>query len=147
VLAEDGEVIVLGGLISDSLTDGEQRVPYLGRVPLLGELFRTRNAKKNKTNLMVFIRPKILLDGGQVAAETEAKYNYLRGIQTGRTNGRAPMLSGEKQPTLPAMEQLSPPVKPAVPAPPAPAAAAVEAPAAKLSVSPTASETPAVQKP
>jgi general secretion pathway protein D len=115
VLAEDGEVIVLGGLISDSLTDGEQRVPYLGRVPLLGELFRTRNAKKNKTNLMVFIRPKILLDGEQVAAETEAKYNYLRGIQTTRTHGRAPMLSGERQPTLPTLEQLSPPAAPAKP--------------------------------
>ena len=115
VLAEDGEVIVLGGLISDSLTDGEQRVPYLGRVPLLGELFRTRNAKKAKTNLMVFIRPKILLDGEQVAAETEAKYNYLRGIQTTRTHGRAPMLPGERQPTLPTLEQLSPPAAPAKP--------------------------------
>ncbi|MFM7067628.1 MAG: type II secretion system protein GspD, partial [Gammaproteobacteria bacterium] len=119
VLAEDGEVIVLGGLISDSLTDGEQRVPYLGRVPVLGELFRTRNAKKNKTNLMVFIRPKILLDGEQVAAETEAKYNYLRGIQTGRTSGRAPMLPGERQPTLPSMEVLSPQPK-KVPAPAGP---------------------------
>ena len=139
MLADDGEVIVLGGLISDSLTDGEQRVPYLGRVPVLGELFRTRNAKKNKTNLMVFIRPKILMDGNQVAAETEAKYNYLRGIQTGRTKGRAPMLPGERQPTLPSMEQLSPPVAPAQPAAPATAPATV--------TEPVASEVPAVQKP
>ena len=136
VLAEDGEVIVLGGLISDSLTDGEQRVPYLGRVPVLGELFRTRNAKKNKTNLMVFIRPKILLDGEQVAAETEAKYNYLRGIQTGRTRGRAPMLSGEKQPTLPALEQLSPPAAPA----PKPVATEPVSAAPATSVAPVASD-------
>jgi general secretion pathway protein D len=141
VLADDGEVIVLGGLISDSLTDGEQPVPYLGRVPLLGELFRTRNAKKNKTNLMVFIRPKILMDGDQVAAETEAKYNYLRGIQTGRTKGRAPMLPGERQPTLPAMEQLSPPAAPTKPAAPATAAAPATVTA------PVANEVPAVQKP
>ncbi len=118
VLAEDGEVIVLGGLISDSLTDGEQRVPFLGRVPLLGELFRTRNAKKTKTNLMVFIRPKILLDAHSVAVETETKYNYLRGIQSGRSNGRAPMLPGERQPTLPAMEFLSPRPAPQPVAPP-----------------------------
>ena len=150
VLADDGEVIVLGGLISDSLTDGEQRVPYLGRVPVLGELFRTRNAKKNKTNLMVFIRPKILMDGNQVAAETEAKYNYLRGIQTGRTKGRAPMLPGERQPTLPSMEQLSPPVAPANPAPvvaPVVAPVAVPVTAPTTVAAPVASEVPAVQKP
>jgi general secretion pathway protein D len=113
---------------------------------VLGELFRTRNAKKNKTNLMVFIRPKILMDGNQVAAETEAKYNYLRGIQTGRTKGRAPMLPGERQPTLPSMEQLSPPVAPANPAPVvAPVAVPVTAPTTVAA--PVASEVPAVQKP
>jgi hypothetical protein len=141
VLIEDGGTVVLGGLIQDSQTGGEQRVPFLGRIPFIGEAFRTRSAKKNKTNLMVFIRPNILRDSDQVAVETEAKYNYLRGIQTGRTKGRAPMLPGERQPTLPAMEQLSPPAAPTKPAAPATAAAPATVTA------PVASEVPAVQKP
>ena len=146
VLIEDGGTVVLGGLIQDSQTGGEQRVPFLGRIPFIGEAFRTRSAKKNKTNLMVFIRPKILMDGNQGAAETEAKYNYLRGIQTGRTNGRAPMLPGERQPTLPSMEQLSPAVAPAKPAPVvAPVAVPVAAPTTVAA--PVASEASAVQKP
>lgn len=145
VLAEDGEVIVLGGLISDSLTGGEQRVPFLGRVPVLGELFRTRNSKKTKTNLMVFIRPKILLDGDQVAEETQAKYNYLRGIQQQRNRGKAPMLPGERQPTLPAMEVLSPP-QPTRPVPP-PAPALESAPAQPVAPPPAAPAAPAATVP
>src|SRR4029079_12745954 len=59
VLIEDGGIIVLGGLIQDGDTRGEQRVPYLGRIPVIGELFKTRNRNYEKRNLMVFIRPKI----------------------------------------------------------------------------------------
>jgi type II secretory pathway component GspD/PulD (secretin) len=55
---------VLGGLIQDDLTEGEQRVPFLGRIPLIGEFFRVDSStKKVKTNLMVFIKPTILRDG------------------------------------------------------------------------------------
>ena len=50
-------------------------MPFLGRIPLIGELFRVRSGKREKTNLMVFIRPKILADGVQSAIETNAKYN------------------------------------------------------------------------
>ena len=63
VLIEDGGTIVLGGLIRDTQTSGEQRVPFLGRIPIIGEVFKTRSAKKTKTNLMVFIQPRILRDG------------------------------------------------------------------------------------
>ena len=71
VLIEDGGIVVLGGLIQDSDIRGEQRVPYLGRIPVIGALFKTRSRQTDKTNLMVFIRPKILRDGFATAIETE----------------------------------------------------------------------------
>ena len=108
VLAEDGEVVVLGGLIQDNLTEGEQKVPLLGSIPIIGELFRTRNSEKTKNNLMVFLRPTILLDGAQVATETSAKYNYVRDIELARNRGKAQLLPGERQPTLPDLNKLQP---------------------------------------
>ena len=114
VLADDGEIIVLGGLIEDDLLEGEQSVPLLSRIPLLGELFRVRNSTKTKTNLLVFIRAKILVDPAQVATETQAKYNYLRDIERSRLKGKAQLLPGEKQPTLPDMQLLEPTAPPPV---------------------------------
>jgi general secretion pathway protein D len=78
VLIEDGGVVVLGGLIEDNSVKGEQRVPFLGRIPLIGLAFKTRNASSTKNNLMMFIRPKILRDQAQAAYETELKYNYMQ---------------------------------------------------------------------
>src|SRR5690606_11089364 len=60
VFAEDGEIIVLGGLIDDQLHQNEQRVPGLGRIPGLGWPFRARNTERVRTNMMMFIRPVIL---------------------------------------------------------------------------------------
>ena len=77
VLIEDGGVVVLGGLIEDNSVKGEQRVPYLGNIPLIGLLFKTRNASSTKNNLILFIRPKILRDPAQAAFETDLKYNYM----------------------------------------------------------------------
>jgi general secretion pathway protein D len=81
VLIEDGGVVVLGGLIEDDATKGENRVPYLGSIPILGNLFKTRNQTSTKNNLMIFIRPKILRDPDQAAYETDLKYNYMRDQQ------------------------------------------------------------------
>jgi general secretion pathway protein D len=78
VLIRDGGTLVLGGLIQDSSTNNEQRVPFLGRIPVLGELFRTRDTAKNKTNFLIFLQPRILRDDAQAAIETDAKYNYVR---------------------------------------------------------------------
>jgi general secretion pathway protein D len=60
VLVEDGGIVVLGGLISDNVTRDEQRVPFLGSLPIIGFAFRTRDYSRTRNNLMVFIRPKIL---------------------------------------------------------------------------------------
>jgi general secretion pathway protein D len=106
VLIEDGGIIVLGGLIRDSATRGEQRVPYLGRIPIIGELFKTRSRKRDKTNLMVFIRPKILYDGVDTAIATDAKYNFIRDMQqkAGSDPGEIlPLIPFNKDPRLPAL--------------------------------------------
>jgi general secretion pathway protein D len=108
VMVEDGGIIVLGGLISDEVRESKSQVPFLGSIPIIGELFKTRSVDKVKTNLMVFIRPRILRDGVDSAIESNAKYNYIRGQQTGRNQGRVPLMPGERQPTLPPLEQLVP---------------------------------------
>jgi general secretion pathway protein D len=108
VLVEDGGIIVLGGLIRDEMLDSEQRVPFLGAIPLIGELFKVRNTQKRKTNFMVFIRPKILRDGVMTAVETNTKYNYLRDQQLKLHGGKAPLLPFEKGPALPVIDATSP---------------------------------------
>ena len=127
VMVEDGGIIVLGGLISDELRESKSQVPFLGSIPLIGELFKTRSVDKVKTNLMVFIRPRILRDGVDAAIETNAKYNYVRGQQLERNKGKVPLMPGEHQPTLPELQQLVTPqyvnptraeAPPPVPAPP-----------------------------
>ncbi len=107
VLVEDGGIIVLGGLISDSALEGESRVPVLGAIPIIGELFKTRSGSKEKRNLMIFIRPTIIRDGVAAAIETNAKYNLLRNEQMQRRRGRVTLLPGERQPLLPPIEELS----------------------------------------
>jgi general secretion pathway protein D len=124
VLIEDGGIIVLGGLIRDGERRGEQRVPYLGRIPVLGALFKTRSREALKTNLMVFIRPKILRDGLAAAIETDAKYNYMRKEQEKSWRPKSevlPLIPFQPEPHLPA---IPPPLPPRAGAPgqePAPA--------------------------
>jgi general secretion pathway protein D len=121
VLVEDGGILVLGGLISDSALEGESRVPILGAIPIIGELFKTRSGTKEKRNLMIFIRPTIVRDGISAAIETNSKYNVLRDQQLARKNGRVTLLPGERQPLLPPIEELSKYADPtAGSAPPAP---------------------------
>jgi general secretion pathway protein D len=107
VLVDDGGVVVLGGLITDTAREGENRVPILGSIPLIGELFKTRNGSKEKRNLMLFIRPTILRNGVESATETNAKYNVARNQQLQRRGGRVTLLPGERQPLLPPIDELS----------------------------------------
>jgi general secretion pathway protein D len=107
VLVDDGGVVVLGGLITDTARESENRVPILGSIPLIGELFKTRSGNKEKRNLMLFIRPTIIRDGAQAAIETNAKYNVVRNQQLQRRKGKVTLLPGERQPLLPPIEELS----------------------------------------
>jgi general secretion pathway protein D len=147
-MVEDGGIIVLGGLISDELRESRSQVPFLGSIPLLGELFKTRSVDKVKTNLMVFIRPRILRDGVDAAIETNAKYNYMRNQQLQRNDGRVPLMPTERQPTLPALESIVPPelLNPAKEASPAGATAAERAMASE-DLSPTPPPPPAPARP
>jgi general secretion pathway protein D len=101
VLVDDGGMIVLGGLIEDRLTESESRVPFLGKIPVIGALFRVRSTQKTKTNLMVFIRPRVLRTAEQAAIETNSKYNYLRDLQLGNRDGKVQLMPGEGRPSLP----------------------------------------------
>jgi general secretion pathway protein D len=115
VVVEDGGVIVLGGLMSDAANETESRVPILGSIPLLGNLFKTKSGSKDKRSLMVFIRPTILRTSQDTAIETNAKYNRLRDQQLrGR---KVPLLPRERQPLLPPIEELSRYADPAAPTP------------------------------
>jgi general secretion pathway protein D len=120
VLIEDGGTVVLGGLIQDSQTGGEQRVPFFGRIPVLGEVFRTRSAKKTKTNLMVFIQPRILRNGIDATIETNQKYNYIRDqqLKLGPQREAVPLLPGERRSILPEIPTAPPPAAAPKPAEP-----------------------------
>jgi general secretion pathway protein D len=120
VLIEDGGVVALGGLIEDNSTKGESRVPFLGNIPLIGYLFKTRNATSTKNNLIMFIRPKILRDPAAAAYETDLKYNYMLDEQKGlKTREALPLLPGVPRGKLPALPPGGPPAAaPAAPTPP-----------------------------
>jgi general secretion pathway protein D len=105
VIVDDGEILVLGGLLEDVLRESEQSVPILGKIPVLGALFRSRKTDKVKTNLLVFIRPKILRDSSQTSMETNAKYNSIRDILQGDAESGVALMPNAQRPTLPPLEE------------------------------------------
>ncbi|NNC67235.1 MAG: type II secretion system secretin GspD [Gammaproteobacteria bacterium] len=81
VLAKDQQTIVMGGLIEDEFTDDVQKVPLLGDIPLLGNLFKSTSTRKDKQNLMVFIHPVIVRDAATSTYATNAKYSFMKARQ------------------------------------------------------------------
>ncbi|MDN3453155.1 MULTISPECIES: type II secretion system secretin GspD [unclassified Psychrobacter] len=81
ILADDQQTIALGGLMRDNTTTRQQKVPGLGNVPVIGRLFRSDNDTTQKSNLIIFLQPTILRDGGAVASITERKFNQMRVLQ------------------------------------------------------------------
>ena len=104
VIVDDGDILVLGGLIEDALRESEQQVPFLGSIPVLGGLFRSQKTEKIKTNLMIFIRPTILRDSATTSFETNAKYNMIREIQQGGQDGSIQLMPGRNRPMLPQID-------------------------------------------
>jgi len=98
---DDGQVVVLGGLIEEVVNESVQKVPLLGDVPFLGALFRSKTSDVRKTNLMVFIHPVILRNAETMNNYTNAKYNDLRVLQMQQNNDGVNMLPGKQQPVLP----------------------------------------------
>lgn len=100
VMVEDGQVLILGGLIDDKLDESAQKVPLLGDVPLLGNLFRYRSTTKLKRNLMVFLHPVILRDANQGTLHTNDKYSYIRQQQMAARDHAADYLLPDAAPPL-----------------------------------------------
>lgn len=126
VMAQNGEIIVLGGLLDHQLTENEQHVPLLGSIPLLGNLFKYRSTTYTKSNLMLFIQPTILRDSETADQYTSGRYNYLRDLQL---QNRSPvqLMPGESRPLL---QQLNPAPTATTATQPAPAAVSRKAPPA-----------------
>ena len=81
VLVEDGDTIVLGGLIDDDVQESVKKVPLLGDIPLLGRIFQSSSTSRTKRNLMVFLKPTIVRDAEDVRNISNRKYNYFEAIQ------------------------------------------------------------------
>ena len=81
VLVDDGQIIVLGGLIEDSLQDGAEKVPFLGDIPIIGHLFKYQKRDHVKTNLMVFLRPTVIRSSAQSVSLSTDRYDYIRNAE------------------------------------------------------------------
>ena len=112
VLVDDGQIIVLGGLIEEKLTLGNNKVPLLGDIPLLGNLFKYETQGHEKVNLMVFLRPVILRDAKSSNTLSADRYEYLRGEQGKFEMPRNPLLDALPKVQLP--PQPPPPIEPIV---------------------------------
>ena len=104
VLVNDGQIIVLGGLIQDSVSDAKTKVPFLGDLPWLGPLFRYDSRTRTKTDLMVFLRPYILRSEQDSKGLTQSRYEYLRGSQQQSQMLPSPMLPTLPAPLMPSFE-------------------------------------------
>jgi general secretion pathway protein D len=107
VMVDDGQMVVLGGLIEEQLKESVQKVPLLGDIPLLGELFKSRTSDVDKVNLMVFIHPVILRDSSIASHYTNSKYNYMRALQIGEDADGVNLMPGKSHPILPEIGELT----------------------------------------
>jgi general secretion pathway protein D len=107
VIVDDGNTIVLGGLIEDSQNDSIEKVPLLGDIPLLGELFKFTSRTKKKTNLMVFLRPVIVRSERDAASYTFDRYEHIRAAQPHMTERREFILR-HFEPRVPAPDEKAP---------------------------------------
>jgi general secretion pathway protein D len=81
VLVDDGQIVVIGGLIQDGVRETVEKVPFLGDIPLLGALFTYSTRSRSKTNLMVFLRPTVLRTAQRAESLTTGRYDYILGEQ------------------------------------------------------------------
>ncbi|MFC4158899.1 type II secretion system secretin GspD [Chitinimonas lacunae] len=137
VLVDDGQIIVLGGLIENDVSNGESKVPLLGDIPVLGNLFRYESRGDKRTNLMVFLRPVVLRDGQAAEALTNERYQMLQTMQREYRRDRNLMLPELPEVALPGLDgrrRKSPPA----PLPPTPV---TQPPAPVVDTAPVATQT------
>jgi general secretion pathway protein D len=104
VLAKDGDIVVLGGLVKDDIQDSRQGVPILSGIPVIGRLFRSDVVSVTKSNLLVFIRSTIIRDDEDLAGATAEKYRYIRDQQRERRDQGLMFLDDAVMPLLPTWE-------------------------------------------
>ncbi|OXJ06084.1 MULTISPECIES: type II secretion system secretin GspD [Burkholderia] len=102
ILADNGEVIVLGGLMQDAYNVSNSKVPLLGDIPWIGQLFRSESKQRKKTNLMVFLRPVIIADRGTAQEVTANRYDYIQGV-TGAYKSDNNVIRDKDDPVVPPM--------------------------------------------
>ncbi|MEX2482182.1 MAG: type II secretion system secretin GspD, partial [Gammaproteobacteria bacterium] len=105
VLVDDQDIVVLGGLIENDLRENAQKVPLLGDIPLLGQLFRNTRSDARKTNLMVFLRPSIMRDPEASRELARVRYGALREKQEAAEGSRRTLIR-QPAPRLPAFDGL-----------------------------------------
>lgn len=101
VLVDNGEIIVLGGLMSNDLSETDQKIPLLGDIPVLGHLFSSKSTDYVKKNLMVFLRPRILRDKLSNRVLAKEKYTRIRHEQQMKWRDGIQLMPGEVPPLLP----------------------------------------------
>ncbi|KJY82578.1 general secretion pathway protein GspD [Vibrio neptunius] len=101
VMVEDGQMIVLGGLIDERAQESESKVPLLGDIPYLGRLFKSTSSQMQKSNLMVFIKPTIIRDGVTADGITQRKYNFIRAEQLYKADQGLRLMEDVQTPVLP----------------------------------------------
>ncbi|MDW7551478.1 MULTISPECIES: type II secretion system secretin GspD [Pseudoalteromonas] len=101
VIADDGGMVILGGLIDETVQESVSKVPLLGDIPILGHLFRSTGTKKEKRNLLVFIRPTIIRDSRSMNEISHSKYNFIRGEQHKHREDGIELMPFEDTPILP----------------------------------------------
>jgi general secretion pathway protein D len=149
VLVEDGNIVVLGGLIEDKTDVSKSQVPILGNIPIIGELFKYENRKRTKTNLLVFLRPYVVRDEATSSALAMDRYDYIRGQIANSTVADNIIFRDlesrqmpERPPVAPSMRRSDPPARPpqspADPTMPAPAPSSEPPPSSSTSAPPQA---------
>ncbi|MEZ9057380.1 type II secretion system secretin GspD [Vibrio pelagius] len=101
VIVQDGQMLVLGGLIDERALESESKVPLLGDIPVLGHLFKSTSTQVEKKNLMVFIKPTIIRDGVSADGITQRKYNFIRAEQLFKAEQGLKLLDDDNIPVLP----------------------------------------------
>ena len=119
VVVDDGSIIVIGGLLEDTYSQGEDKVPLMGDLPVVGNLFKSENRSRRKTNLMIFLRPIVVRDNATNDALVVDRYDAIRALQQ-NTQPAPSLMMGTVSgaPVLPPLP--APAAKPATPAAPQP---------------------------
>jgi general secretion pathway protein D len=101
VIVDDGQILVLGGLIQDSQTDGTDKLPVAGDIPIIGQLFRYDKRQRTKTNLLIFIKPTVVRSNPQGRTLTSERYDYIMNEQEQNTGKPLWFWNGPTTPPLP----------------------------------------------